>query len=113
MISPLYPNLAPLTFSWGFLRAEFTQVREALHAWLRNLDAQCDIIDLNTYLEKNLQQLHPLTLPPTKTLLVATQSDWVGCFNNGANGADLLSHMSVLTDRLKCYGVVIRCVNDT
>lgn len=112
MTTPLYPDLAPLTFSWGFLRAGLAQTREAIHSWLLSINSQCAIADLDVPLDQALGQMQPLTHPPSKDLLVATQSDWTACFNNGANGPDLLSLMTVLAGRLKCCGVLIRCVTD-
>ena len=59
-----------------------------------------------------LLTLSPLTLPPSKRLMVATQSSWTACFDNGTRGTDLLSFMTVLTDRLRCEGLILHCAND-
>ena len=112
MTTPLYPHLAPLTFSWGFLQTGLPQGREKLVAWVRGFVPQCEITHLDGPLDDVLGQMQPLTLPASKRLLVSTQSDWVACFDNGANGADLLSLMTTLTSRLNCCGLVIRCATD-
>lgn len=112
MTTSLYPHLAPLTFSWGFLQSGIPQVRESLRSWLLGFSPHCDMTDLDGPLDEVLGQMQPLTIPPSKRLLVATQSDWIACFDNGANGADLLSFMTVLTNRLNCCGLVVRCATD-
>jgi hypothetical protein len=112
MTTPLYPHLVPLTFTWGFLHTGLLQAREALLSWLLDFSPQVDIADMDSPLEEALVAMQPLTVPPSKRLLVATQSGWTACFDNGANGAELLSLMTVLTSRLKCDGLVIRCVTD-
>src|SRR5438128_1358780 len=112
MTTPLYSHLAPLTFSWGFLQTGLPRAREVLRSWLLGIDPRCEITDLDSPLDQVFVRMQPLTHPPSKELLVATQSDWIACFDNGANGADLLSLMTVLTSRLKCCGVVIWCATD-
>lgn len=112
MTTPLYPNLAPLTFSWGFLQTNIHHAKGSLHSWLLKTFPRCEMTDLEVPLEDALRRLQPLTIPPSKMLLVPTQSDWIACFDNGANGADLLSVMSVLTHRLKCTGLILRCAID-
>jgi len=112
MATTLLPELAPLTFSWGFIRAGTVTVQEQLRSWLLGIGVPCIVREVDRPLNEALLTLSPLTLPPSKRLLLATQSEWTACFDNGVNGADLLSFMTVLTDRLRCEGLVLRCVND-
>lgn len=112
MTTALFPELAPLTFSWGFIRADPARVQEHLRSWLLGIGIPCVVGEMDRPLGEALRSLPPLTLPPSKRLLVATRAGWTACFDNGAKGADLLSFMTILTDRLRCEGLVVRCAND-
>lgn len=112
MTKPLFPKLAPLTFSWGFIRSSSGMVAEEFRLWLAGIGVPCAITEIDCQIEEALQQLTPLTLPPGKRLFVATRSEWTACFDNGARGADLLSLMTILTDRLRCEGLLLHCATD-
>lgn len=112
MTVPLYPEFAPITFSWGFLRATPPQVQETLCSWLDGLGTYCLSSEILKPLREALSVLSPLTRPPSIRLLAKTRSAWTACFENGVSGADLLSFMTVITHKLQCDGLVVRCVND-
>lgn len=112
MIQPLHTHLAPLTFSWCFFQCNLAQLQAGVGAWMAELGISYDIQEYSAPLEQALQLLQPLTLPPSKRLFVATTSSWTACFDNGANGGDYLSLMTVLTSRLQCSGLVVRCIDD-
>ncbi len=112
MTAPLCPHLAPLTFAWGFLQTGLSEASETLRLWMLGIDHQSELVKIDRPLDEVLQGMQPLTLPATKYLLVATQVDWVACFDNCVNGADLGSLMTVLSTRLKCRGIVTKCSTD-
>lgn len=108
----LYPELAPLTFAWGFLEAPFHTVRAALMSQLEVNTPKVEVMDYEGTLDELLQKLVPLTIPPTKELLTRTVSQWTAYFDNGAQGGEPSNRVSFLARILKCRGVAITCVPD-
>ncbi len=119
MVLLLAGRLAPITSEIGFLEAPSESVAAAFASWhdavappgvryaCRRPRAQS--------LEALLRQLCPLvTVERTKYLFLPTQSErWTAYFDNGANGGDPATVMSVLAERMGCNGVRVCVQQDT
>jgi hypothetical protein len=106
-------TLAPLTFSVGFLEAPFASVIDANFQWIQPLYKTVEMVHSASDLRNALCQLVPLSAPPRRELLFATESNWTAYFDNGRNGPDAFPPISYLAQKLGCRGLVATCVPHT
>jgi hypothetical protein len=106
-------SLAPLTFSFGFLELPFQTVVDAYIWWQKELNSSIAITPIELPLEQALLKMEPLITPPTKELLMSTQSAWTAYFDNGINGGDPFTPIGYLSQRLHCRGLAVACVPQT
>lgn len=96
----------PITFSYGFLEAPLPVIVDAVVHWRSSLGVSVEATPLNAPFHSLFHSLEPLTMPPSKELLLATTSEWTAYFNNAIHGSDPFPPMSYLSLKLKCRGVV-------
>src|SRR5437773_2134292 len=110
----LFPDgrFVPLTFSTGFLESPLETVIDAYLTWTKRNFGALEIRPVDGGLASALPHLEPLTTPPRRNLLLATESKWTAYFDNGTRGPDPFSPVSYLAQRLQCRGIVARCVPD-
>lgn len=108
----LFPDgrFVPLTFSMGFLESPFELVSDAYLAWTKQHHRALEIYPVDGGLSSGLSHLEPLSTPPRRKLLLATESKWTAYFDNGARGPDPMPPVSYLAQRLQCRGVVARSI---
>jgi hypothetical protein len=106
-------ELAPLTFSWGFLKLDLQTAGDFLASWRKTHLHTLETAQVAGSLREMLGQLQPLTVPRRKELIVETGSEWTAYFDNGAKGADPVSTMGHMTRTLKCWGLTVSCVPHT
>ncbi len=106
-------NLAPLTFSLGFLEMPFQTVVDAYGWWHKELNSSVVISPIELSLEQALLKLEPLITPHRKRLLMVTQSAWTAYFDNGINGGDPFTPIGYLSQQLHCRGLTVTCVPHT
>ena len=114
MVEFLYDDsLAPITSEFGFLECEAKTAANEFYQWQsqihskykkRNLEFE-DIVC--TSLKYTLEFLLPLRRGDhTKHLFIPTLNNrWVGCFDNGWQGTDATTLISVLAEKIGCRGV--------
>ena len=106
-------KFAPLTFCWGFVRAPLPAVAAAFLAWRAQLAIATDVETFNAELAEGLGRLPPLTIPPSRYLMIETESDWTACFDNSASIGDLSPTISFLSQAIACEGLAICCKPQT
>jgi hypothetical protein len=109
-MSLIYEQLSPTTFSIGFLRCSFDQVRNAFIQWKNEHFRSLTSKEVQLPLLSALEELQPLTPIPRRWLLVPTASEWVGYFDNGIHGPDPAPSVSYLSLKLACQGLVATSV---
>lgn len=109
----VFPELAPLTFSVGFLDQPFSSVRDAFIEWKRRAFKAIGSRDVSSSVNEALLQLDPLTPIPRRWLLTSTASDWVALFDNCSRGPDPSPAVCFLSQQLRCRGVVATSIPHT
>jgi hypothetical protein len=107
------PEFAPLTYSWGFIEHSLGSLADFFLDWTRSHVLDVKGLSLASRIELLLTHLAPLTLPPTKDLLVETRSSWTALFDNGARGSGVASPISYAARQLGCRAVAVTCVPNT
>src|SRR5262245_2355127 len=98
-------DLAPLTFSIGFLKAPMDRIVHAYKWWQRKTLNRVKTEKFEAPLREALLRLPPLAIGSHRTLFVQTRSAWTAYFDNGAKGGDPFSTISYLAEHLKTEGV--------
>lgn len=110
-------TLSPITSNIGFLETDVETAANAYKEWMDPILTNCaklEIRFLKGQLKKVLLELQPLVSPVhTKSLFVPTEGKWSAFFDNGWQGADPSSPMSVLAERMGCRGISISAVPNT
>ena len=109
----LAPELAPLTFAWGFLEAPLGPIADTLVEWARKNSPHVATEPVRGMFPDLLRALEPLTLPQTSELLVPTRSEWTAYFDNGARGGEPANAVGALAQMLGCRGIAVMSVPDT
>ena len=107
-LSLLGNRLAPVTSLVGFLESPFEQVRAAMEQWRRGL-GRLRSEPTSAGLEASLMRLEPLTMPPSRELILETNGAWTAIFDNGSRGGDQFGPVGHLAQVLGCRGLVAGC----
>jgi hypothetical protein len=103
-------ELGPVTWEIGFLETEAARAAEQFAAWQSSLSK----LGLVKYMTRPIQgalrsllcELAPLTSVQRERFLFApTRSRWTAYFDNGHQGTDAVSAVSVLARDLGCRGI--------
>ena len=81
-------ELAPLTFSWGFIEGPLSKVADYWVPWTKGIHGSVETEVLMATLPTALRKLEPLITPHSRELLLSTRSQWVAYFDNGKHGGD-------------------------
>jgi hypothetical protein len=103
-------ELAPLTFSWGFLESPLEPVTSALTRWRESHSSSVSTQPVFGTLREALVRLQPLSIPPTKELILSTKSSWTAYFDNGVQGGEPTTAVGYLAEALACRGVAVACI---
>ena len=103
----------PITFSVGFFEKPLEAVAKAHLQWTRQHHRNVDTRPIEGGFAVALKELEPLTMPPRRKLLCATDSQWTAYFDNGAIGSDPRSPVVYLTQQLHCRGLIATYVPHT
>ena len=95
-------RLAPLTSSWGFLRAPLDTVVRSYVRWQHLILHTVRATRMTLGLEDVLRRLEPLDFAGSRVLFQSTQSDWTAVFGNSIGGRPPVAYMS---ERLSCRGL--------
>lgn len=106
-------RFAPTTFGIGFLEAPLTMVSEACLSWLQGIGRPVKAIAVQGSLEELLPRLEPLLNTPRRELWIQTGSAWVAYFDNIIRRPDPGSPIGVLSQKIKCRGLIVRCIPHT
>ncbi|MGO8689680.1 MAG: hypothetical protein ACLQLG_08590 [Thermoguttaceae bacterium] len=106
-------ELAPLTFSWGFIEGPLSKVADYWVPWTKGIHGSVETEVLMATLPTALRKLEPLITPHSRELLLSTRSQWVAYFDNGKHGGDPQSRVGHVCRALKCRGVAVTCVPHT
>lgn len=99
-------KLEPLTWAMGFVEAAPAFVADALLQWHESIGTQPRLRAVQGDLRACLAQLPPLTLPPTRELLISN-GGWTAYVTNGYRGTDEVSPVSQLAIRCGATAVGI------
>jgi hypothetical protein len=105
-------ELAPVTFSWGFVEAPFQQYCQKLIAWWKHISIEFETAPVYEDLRSALHRLEPLQTPQNRYLVVETNSPWTAIFSNGLKGADVAGPVGHLCQELNCRGLAVSCIPD-
>lgn len=97
-------RLAPLTFSWSFIRAPLDQVVRSYVRWQRIILHRVTSARLDFGLEDALAYLQPLDIGCSRILFLSTRSDWTAIFGNSALG-DRPPVAAYMSERMLCRGL--------
>jgi len=130
-------ELAPLTFSWGFVEAPLERVADELVRWrsepIKTLVkvgkspkggdlvewqptgqfATVEVHKADGSFRELLLKLPPLCQIPCRELLVSTGSNWTAYFDNGRQGGDPGSPVPVLAERTEARSLTVSCIENT
>jgi hypothetical protein len=103
-------EMAPVTSEIGFLEADAGTAAGHFAAWQSSLSRFGRVKFEHRRVEGDLRSilcaLHPLTsIQRQRFLFVPTDSEWTAYFDNGHEGTDVFSTISVLAEDLKCRGI--------
>jgi hypothetical protein len=103
------PELAPITFSVGFLERPLGDVAAALRTWYREVTLARSLRERRATLTDALHLLEPLRAPFFSRVWIATTSTrWRTAYFDGfINGSDPFPPVSYLAQRLGCHGLVL------
>lgn len=105
---------APVVFRMGFLDASLDASSDAFVRWKSSLYDSVEVSQVAPDgLIKHAARLEPLTLPPRRSLFVATRSAWTAYLDNSILGTDAIGPVCHLSDVLGCRGVLLTCVPHT
>ncbi len=106
-------ELAPLTFSWGFIEKPLPEVAQVLVEWRRGLNLTMESTPVDGSFRELLLKLPPLCQMHYRELLIATDSNWTAYFDNGQQGGDPGSPVSVVGEKLSSKCLSLHCVPDS
>jgi hypothetical protein len=106
-------RFAPITFEFGFIEAPVAVVADFIVQWTEGLSRPVVARQLSCALPDALQQIEPLTMPPTRQLLAETRSPWTAYFDNSVIGTDAGPVVTYVSSQLKCRGLRLLCSPNT
>ncbi len=105
-------EFAPVTFSWGFVKAALPVYSEAFVSRWKKLAIDFETTTVNEELRCAFRRLEPLQSPQNRYLILETKSLWTAIFSNGLRTGDVTSVVSHLCKTLETFGLEISCVPD-
>jgi hypothetical protein len=105
-------EVAPVTFSWGFVKAPFPEYSEAFVSWWKKLAIEFEIATFTEDLRHAFRRLEPLQSPQNRYLILETKSPWTAVFSNGLRTADVTSAVLHLCQVLDTFGLEVTCIPD-
>jgi hypothetical protein len=105
-------EFAPVTFSWGFVKAPFPVYSEAFVSWWKKLAIEFEITTLTEDLRNAFRTLEPLQSPQNRYLILETKSPWTAVFSNGLRTGDVAGAVGHLCKILDTFGLEVTCIPD-
>jgi hypothetical protein len=102
-------EVAPLTYSWGFLQAPLEVVADTFGSWHKRLNHIMALTPFAAPLGEALRRLEPLSMPPCRELLLSSASPWTAYFDNSLLGGDPAGPVSYLARLVGCKGLTVGC----
>lgn len=99
----------PVTHDFGLIKAPLDQVVAELAGWHGSIGIEYEQTNITTSLDDAFESLLPLSNSKMRRLFVATNSDWVACFQNGIQGSDPSPAMCFLADRMQVLAMRVCC----
>lgn len=82
----------PVTDGWGFIKAPFSTVADAVYDWMKSLHPQTFRLDFESSLEQALGDLEPFNEGPF--LVAEGQGAWTALFRAPDGASDALAHLA-------------------
>lgn len=101
MASGVIEEWHPVTYDYGLIHAPIDEVVRTFLDWQASLGLEHSLREITTDLATGLRALPPLSAGKRRRLFVATESEWVGCFQSGIDGSDPFPAMSFLAGRMQ------------
>jgi len=106
-------RFAPITFQFGFIRADLRHVAEQYVRWQHMLLKTVTQEPVSGTLASKLEKILPVDEDGQRILLTATQSDWVAVFDNRAKGGTSNAIVGVVSELLATPGLVVCDIPNT
>jgi hypothetical protein len=106
-------HLAPTTNAIGFWECPAERVRDEFVAWLRWLNRDVTVFEVNGSLDDAVAALRPLGACPYRQLVFQTSSQWTAYLDSGLRGTDTASPIGHLCRVIPCRGLIARWVPHT
>lgn len=115
MLTLMSDHFAPTTSTIGFFKLPLVEVGRGLSSWRQELNGKVTRTEVSGSVREMLQRLEPLTLVirPRELLVQTANPAWTAYFDCSANGTDADSTLSVLTEKLRCEGVLAQSMPHT
>jgi len=107
----LIKELAPITFTCGFIEGPISILEECVVPWRQSIGLQVSMTPVESRLSEALLQLDPLSSMAERELWVETDSPWLACFTNGIILGP--GPVGYLAGRCKRRAVTTRCSPST
>ncbi len=108
MRSDFWSDFAPYSYSIGFIDAKFESIVDEYCRWTSQAYPSASFEGKTNSISDALEALAPTGTPPTKELLITTNSVWTGFFDNSKYGTDAFSSVVYLSELLRCRGVIVK-----
>ena len=102
----IYLHQAFFPERWGFLRAPFGTLVDAVASWNKDLYSDVRTIPLQDDIFAMMELVKNRTVPRRNYLITTTRSEWNACFSNSLFG-DLTSLIGYMSEVLSCDGLEI------
>jgi hypothetical protein len=112
-MSSLLEKWHPVTCDFGLIQAPLGLLLSEFEGWHRSLGTNYERTHITSSLEDALGSLLPLANSKMRRLFIATNSDWVACFQNGIQGSDPFPPMSYLARRMGVTAMRVCCTPES
>jgi hypothetical protein len=106
------PPWGAVTQDFGLIQALMPQLLSAFEDWQRPFEVNFMRTEVFSSLADAFESLMPLSNSKMRRLFVATQSDWVACFQNNIQGSDPFPARSYLAQRMEVLAMRVCCTPD-
>jgi hypothetical protein len=115
MITLLSDRFAPVTSTFGFLRAPLDEAANAFLEWRGQLHDSATATPVQGDFSELVGRLEPLTaaIRPRELLVATTDPDWTAYFDCGLQGGDPFSSLGHVTSWRHWQGVVVSAIPHT
>lgn len=115
MITLLSDRFAPVTSTFGFLRAPLDEAANAFLEWRGQLHDSATATPVVGEFSELVGRLEPLTaaIRPRELLVATTNRDWTAYFDCGLQGGDPFSSLGHVTSWKHWHGVVVSAIPHT